>query len=110
MDELDEFNEAPHNLPRDHLAGSGNNLYRNPNHLRGGDDDDDEDLDIISTNHDILDTDLLNETDGDIDTLILSTEDLLMNRNLDNASNNNLLYLSNSDSINFGTSSNNRVV
>jgi hypothetical protein len=108
MDELDEFNEAPQNIHRDITNHTnGNNLYRNPNHLHG---DDDDDLDIISTNHDILDTDLLNETDGDIDTLILSTEDLLMNRNLDNASNNNLLYLSNSDSINFDTSSNNRVV
>lgn len=92
MDELDEFNEAPHSLRSE---------SSNIRHLPPEDDDDDDDDDDQSQNINILDrtnpgridtndlisTDLL--VGSEHDTIVLSTDDLLIDANNHNTMNSN---------------------
>lgn len=92
MDELDEFNEAPQNIPRE------NGLM-------------DPDMDDAKPSLDILDDNFnINELDdeddiyevNEIDTLVLSTDDLLVNNNSNNMGDNNIL---NGEIVNFDRNS-----
>lgn len=92
MDELDEFNEAPQNIPRE-------------NGLMDPDMDDSKpSLDILDDNFNINELD--DEDDiyevNEIDTLVLSTDDLLVNNSSNNMGDNNIL---NGEIVNFDRNS-----
>lgn len=91
MDELDEFNEAPHSL-----RSEASSIH----HLPPDDDDEDDDDDDQSQNINILDrtnpgridTNDLISTDllvGSEHNIVLSTDDLLIDANIHNTMNNN---------------------
>lgn len=98
MDELDEFNEAPHSL-----RSESNSIHHLPPDDDDDDDDDDQSQNInildrtnpgrIDTN-DLISTDLLVGSENDI---VLCTDDLLIDATLKNNNSFNQYALNNSD-------------
>lgn len=92
MDELDEFNEAPQNIPRENGLMDPDMVDSKPS------------LDILDDNFNINELD--DEDDiyevNEIDTLVLSTDDLLVNNSSNNMGDNNIL---NGEIVNFDRNS-----